>query len=101
MQQTPPANRVKVAASVVIALPVALLHFVTGPDYSGPFPVFNADTSWSYLVQQVEFGPRVPGTDAHRACGNWLAERLAKRLKKYQLVEYPPGVFNFYRLASA
>jgi hypothetical protein len=40
MQQTPPANRVKVAASVVIALPVALLHFVTGPDYSGPFPVF-------------------------------------------------------------
>ena len=36
----PPSNRVKVAASVVIALPVALLHFVTGPDYGGPFPVF-------------------------------------------------------------
>jgi hypothetical protein len=31
----------------------------------------------------------------------WMASRLAKQLRNYNLVEYPPGVFNFYRLARA
>ncbi len=38
---------------------------------------FDADSAWSYLVRQVQFGPRVPGTEAHRRCGDWLASALA------------------------
>jgi hypothetical protein len=30
----------------------------------------------------------------------WLANRLAKELKEYLLVEYPPGEFNFYKQVS-
>lgn len=33
-------RRKKVTLIVGIAVPIALLHFVTGPQYAGPFPVF-------------------------------------------------------------
>lgn len=41
-------------------------------------PVFNADSAYKYAAAQVEFGPRVPNTEAHRACGNWLAQELQR-----------------------
>lgn len=41
-------------------------------------PAFSADSSWAYLVRQVEFGPRVPGTQAHLECRDWLAATLAR-----------------------
>ena len=37
---------------------------------------FSADSAYSFVAAQVAFGPRVPGTEAHRACGEWLAEKL-------------------------
>ena len=42
-------------------------------------PIFNADTAYHYTDMQVSFGPRVPGTEAHEACGNYLSGEL-KRL---------------------
>lgn len=39
-------------------------------------PQFNPDTAMRYLKRQVDFGPRVPGTAAHKACADWLAETL-------------------------
>lgn len=39
-------------------------------------PDFNADSAYAYTAAQVAFGPRVPGTDAHVACGNWLEAKL-------------------------
>ena len=41
-------------------------------------PVFNADSAYHYTEAQVKFGPRVPNTEAHRACGNWLAQELER-----------------------
>lgn len=38
--------------------------------------LFSPDSAYAYVVKQVEFGPRVPGTDAHKQCGNWLAAKL-------------------------
>lgn len=37
---------------------------------------FSADSAYSYVARQVGFGPRVPGTEAHRKCGDWLVETL-------------------------
>ncbi len=37
---------------------------------------FNTDSAMQYLRRQVEFGPRVPGTPAHRQCADWLAATL-------------------------
>lgn len=39
-------------------------------------PRFDADSAYSYVAAQVAFGPRVPNTAAHRACGDYLAARL-------------------------
>ena len=40
-------------------------------------PVFNADSAYHYVEMQVAFGPRVPNTEPHVLCGNWLEEKLA------------------------
>jgi len=41
-------------------------------------PLFNADSAYHYTATQVSFGPRVPGTDAHKACGNYLSGELKR-----------------------
>lgn len=41
-------------------------------------PAFNADSAFAYISAQVEFGPRVPNSSAHRACGEYLAGQLEK-----------------------
>ena len=39
-------------------------------------PAFNADSAYHYVSAQVAFGPRVTGSEAHKACGDWLAAQL-------------------------
>ena len=41
-------------------------------------PVFNADSAYHYTATQVAFGPRVPGTEAHKVCGNYLSGELKR-----------------------
>lgn len=41
-------------------------------------PSFNADSAYTYVENQVKFGPRVPNTAAHKACGNYLASELRR-----------------------
>ncbi|MCD8080613.1 MAG: M28 family peptidase [Bacteroides sp.] len=39
-------------------------------------PVFDADSAYAYIETQVAFGPRVPNTPQHVACGEFLANKL-------------------------
>ena len=39
---------------------------------------FSADSAYTYIAQQLAFGARVPGTQAHEACGDWLVSELAR-----------------------
>ncbi len=39
-------------------------------------PAFNADSAYQFVARQVSFGPRVPNTPAHRACGDYLINQL-------------------------
>lgn len=41
-------------------------------------PAFSGDSAYAYVAQQVEFGPRVPNTDSHKACADWLAATLER-----------------------
>ena len=41
-----------------------------------PTPVFNADSAYAFTAKQVAFGPRVPNSKAHIACGNYLVAKL-------------------------
>jgi len=46
---------------------------------SATAPDFNADNAYELIKQQVAFGPRVPGSVAHKKCAEWIQ----KEIKKY------------------
>ncbi len=39
-------------------------------------PAFNADSAYFYVQEQVDFGPRIPNSTAHRQAGDKIIERL-------------------------
>jgi hypothetical protein len=39
-------------------------------------PSFNADSAYAYVKAQCDFGPRVPESKAHKACGDYLVSFL-------------------------
>jgi len=39
-------------------------------------PVLNADSAYKFVKEQVDFGPRVPNSLAHKKCGAYLVEKL-------------------------
>lgn len=41
-------------------------------------PSFNPDSAYEFVQQQVNFGPRIPGTKAHEKCAEFLQRRLKK-----------------------
>ena len=40
-------------------------------------PQFSADSAYRFVAIQTEFGPRVPETEAHAQCGDWLVAKLS------------------------
>ncbi len=43
-----------------------------------PIPKFNSASAYHFVAKQVEFGPRVPNTTAHKATKEWLVSQLKK-----------------------
>lgn len=41
-----------------------------------PAPAFVADTAMAYITAQCDFGPRVPGSAPHEACGDWIVAKF-------------------------
>lgn len=41
-------------------------------------PAFNADSAYVFVEKQVAFGPRVPNSEGHVKCGNYLEKTLRK-----------------------
>lgn len=39
-------------------------------------PAFCADSAYTYIEQQMAFGPRVPNSESHMQCVIWLIEQL-------------------------
>jgi len=39
-------------------------------------PTVSADSVYQFVQTQVDFGPRVPGSEGHIACKNWLVEKF-------------------------
>jgi len=48
------------------------------PQNAVVIPPFNGDSAYAYTEQQVNFGPRVPGTVAHAECATWLENTMQK-----------------------
>lgn len=41
-------------------------------------PAFSADSAFANVKTQTDFGPRVPGSQAHRHCVDWLQSELRR-----------------------
>jgi hypothetical protein len=40
------------------------------------YPDFSADSAYAFIQKQVSFGYRIPGTQAHARCADWLFAKL-------------------------
>ena len=50
----------------------------TEPVALKPYPAFNADSAYAFVQQQVNFGPRVPGTKGHADTKAWMMATLTR-----------------------
>ena len=41
-----------------------------------PVPDFVADSAYSYIQKQVDFGPRVPNTEPHKKTKDWFVQKF-------------------------
>ena len=51
-------------------------EIVSTESYVMKSPSFNADSAYKFVERQVDFGPRVPTTQAHQECGDYLVSKL-------------------------
>ena len=64
-------------------------------------PAFNADSAYSYVERQVQFGPRVPNTPAHKACAQYLAAELVRFGAQIYVQEAELTAYNGHRLQAS
>lgn len=69
-------------------------------------PSFQADSAYQYIQAQADFGPRVPNTEAHQACGDYLAGKLeqfgAKVYNQYaDLIAYDNTILKARNIIGA
>lgn len=57
------------------------------PEIKVDVPKFDADKSYEYIAKQVAFGPRVPGSDPHLACRDWMKSELEKTADQVTIQE--------------
>jgi len=46
------------------------------PATSVEVPKFSADSAYAFVQQQVDFGPRIPNSEAHKKTGEYLEQKL-------------------------
>ena len=66
-----------------------------GLSFSGQTPRFDEQSAWQYLVKQVAFGPRNPGSPGHRQCLQFLKTELHKFAD--QVIEQPFMHYDAFR----
>ncbi len=66
---------------------------VTAPPALTKAPVFSADSAYAFTARQLAFGPRVPNSKAHQACGDYLVRTLEQYGLKVQ--EQPFSAMTF------
>ncbi len=57
-------------------------------------PAFSADSAYAFIQQQVNFGPRVPGTKEHALCAAWIQEKMKSYGLTVTLQEGEGTMFN-------
>jgi Zn-dependent M28 family amino/carboxypeptidase len=57
-------------------------------------PRFSADSAYQFIKTQVDFGPRVPGSEAHTKCADWFVSRFRSYGADVKVQEASVKVFD-------
>lgn len=57
-------------------------------------PTFNPDSAYAFVKAQTDFGPRVPGSEAHTKCASFLEETLTRFADTVYIQEFKARAFN-------
>ena len=57
-------------------------------------PPFNADSAYQFVAKQTSFGPRVPETQAHADCAEWLTAKLGEYADTVVVQDFRAKLFN-------
>lgn len=64
------------------------------PKKSVVVPNFNADSAYQYVAKQTSYGPRVPETEAHAQCAEWLAAKMNEYADTVIVQDFRTRLFN-------
>ena len=57
-------------------------------------PAFNADSAYQFVADQVNFGPRVPGSKSQELCARYLTEKLTQFSATVQQQTFKMRAYN-------
>lgn len=57
-------------------------------------PAFSSDSAYNFVKKQCDFGPRVPGTSAHRQCAEWFVETLGRYADTVYVQEFKTRIYD-------
>ena len=57
-------------------------------------PEFNADSAYNYVAEQLAFGPRVPGSEAHTQCAEWFIDFFNEKADTVYIQEFRTRLYN-------
>jgi glutaminyl-peptide cyclotransferase len=56
--------------------------------FRGPQTAFSGDSALAFAQAQVGFGPRVPGSAAHRQAGDWIVAQMKARADSVEVQQW-------------
>ncbi len=59
-----------------------------------PSPKANADSLFQFVKAQVDFGPRVPGSDAHAKAAEWFVSKFEEYGAQVQVQEFRAKIYD-------
>ena len=57
-------------------------------------PQFNADSAYNYVAKQLKFGPRVPGSEAHKQCSEWFIDFFNEKADTVYVQDFRTRLYN-------
>ena len=57
-------------------------------------PEFNSDSAYAFVKAQVDFGPRVPGSEAHAKCAEWMVKKFKSFGAEVYVQEFKARAYN-------
>ncbi|MBP6385438.1 MAG: M28 family peptidase [Pseudarcicella sp.] len=63
-------------------------------------PNFDETSAYNFISEQIKFGPRVPNSQAHKKCGDWLIEKFKTFGTTVQVQEFKSYMYDGKALQS-